>query len=96
MGPSAGKTRVLAVQTGGERSDAQIPSTSPSSAAPAPAAPQPTAAPPSGSGGGLPAGWEDKVQRLQELGFSREMCVQALRSTGGREEEAAALLFGGF
>ncbi|KAL4423497.1 hypothetical protein ABPG77_003630 [Micractinium sp. CCAP 211/92] len=67
-----------------------------SAAAPAPAAPQPTAAPPSGSGGGLPAGWEDKVQRLQELGFSREMCVQALRSTGGREEEAAALLFGGF
>ncbi|KAL4437177.1 hypothetical protein ABPG75_004316 [Micractinium tetrahymenae] len=76
-------------------------------AAPAPAAPAPapaagaaapptTAAPSSGGSGGLPAGWEDKVRRLQELGFSREMCIQALRSTGGLDEEAAALLFGGF
>ena len=74
-------------------------SAAPAPAAPAPAAataPPPTAAAPSGGGGGLPAGWEDKVRRLQELGFSREMCIQALRGTGGREEEAAALLFGGF
>lgn len=75
-------------------------------AAPAPAVPAPvptagaaqppSAAAPSGGGGGLPAGWEDKVRRLQELGFSRDVCIQALRGTGGREEEAAALLFGGF
>lgn len=64
-------------------------------AAPSPAAPPPAAAAGGGAGGGLPAGWEDKVQRLQALGFSREQCLQALRSTNGNEEMAGALLFGG-
>ena len=56
------------------------------------AAPSPAVAP----GGGLPAGWEEKVQRLQALGFSREMCLQALQSTNGNEEMAGSLLFGAF
>jgi hypothetical protein len=44
----------------------------------------------------LPAGWEEKLGRLQALGFSREQCLGALRSTGGNEEMAGSLLFGGF
>ncbi|PRW58158.1 DNA damage-inducible 1 [Chlorella sorokiniana] len=78
--------------------DLQSPSQSgPSAAAPAPAAQQPAA---SGGGapaaaGGLPAGWEEKLERLQGLGFPRDACLQALRATNGNEEMAGSLLFGG-
>jgi hypothetical protein len=34
--------------------------------------------------------------RLQDLGFSREQCLAALRNTNGNEDVAASILFGGF
>jgi DNA damage-inducible protein 1 len=43
----------------------------------------------------LEPGWEEKVDRLMVLGFSREQCVRALQSTNGNEELAGSLLFGG-
>jgi DNA damage-inducible protein 1 len=46
-----------------------------------------------GQAAALPAGWEDKVARLQALGFSRGQCDAALRSTGGDEELAGSMLF---
>lgn len=48
-----------------------------------------------GTGGGVPPGWEDKVARLAALGFSPQQALAALRQTGGNEEVAGALLFGG-
>jgi hypothetical protein len=44
----------------------------------------------------LPAGWEEKVDRLTALGFPRPQCVDALKATNGNEEMAGSLLFGGF
>jgi DNA damage-inducible protein 1 len=58
-----------------------------SSLAPTPAAP---------TNGQLPAGWEEKVDRLIALGFPRLECVDALNATNGNEEMAGSLLFGGF
>jgi DNA damage-inducible protein 1 len=72
----------------------------PAAAAPPAAAAAPPAAAAGGSGGGgggqVPPVWEAKLQKLQELGFSREQCLQALRSTNGNEDMAGSLLFGGF
>lgn len=39
-------------------------------------------------------GWEEKIEKLMVLGFSREQCIQALQSTSGNEELAGSLLFG--
>jgi DNA damage-inducible protein 1 len=44
----------------------------------------------------LPAGWEEKVDRLTALGFPRNQCEDALKATNGNEEMAGSLLFGGF
>jgi len=73
----------------------------PSPHVPAPAQ-SPAQAPqqqPAGSSAGqqaqsLPAGWEEKVQRLMALGnFPREACVGSLRAAEGNEDVAASLLF---
>jgi DNA damage-inducible protein 1 len=68
----------------GAATAAPIPSTT---AAPAPAA---------AVNSQLPAGWEEKVDRLTALGFPRPQCVDALKATNGNEEMAGSLLFGGF
>ena len=39
---------------------------------------------------------EAKVAKLAELGFDRAKCLEALQASGGNEEYAASLLFGGF
>ncbi|XWS51678.1 hypothetical protein CRYUN_Cryun11dG0004000 [Craigia yunnanensis] len=39
--------------------------------------------------------FEAKVAKLVELGFAREMVIEALKLTGGNEEQAAGILFGG-
>ncbi|KAL6777562.1 DDI1 [Auxenochlorella protothecoides x Auxenochlorella symbiontica] len=39
------------------------------------------------------AGWEGKVLKLVELGFSREQSLAALRSAQGNEDVAASILF---
>ena len=59
-----------------------------------------------GSGGGAPTAGagagagddptEAKVAKLAELGFDRAKCLEALQASGGNEEYAASLLFGGF
>ena len=54
----------------------------------------PAAAPPSAAA--LPAGWEEKVQRLMGLGFPRDQCEGALRAVNGNEEMAGSMLFGAF
>ena len=53
---------------------------------------------PGGAGEGAGAGDADeaKVAKLVELGFDRDKCEEALRASGGNEEYAASLLFGGF
>ncbi|OMP06963.1 hypothetical protein COLO4_07760 [Corchorus olitorius] len=40
--------------------------------------------------------FEAKVAKLVELGFAREMAVEALKVCDGNEEQAAGILFGGF
>jgi len=36
---------------------------------------------------------EDKVQRLMQLGFPRDVCITALQRAGGNEEIAGSMLF---
>ena len=48
-----------------------------------------------GEGAGAGDADEAKVAKLVELGFDRDKCVEALRASGGNEEYAASLLFGG-
>lgn len=38
---------------------------------------------------------EQKVARLQELGFDKRTVLEALILTNGNEDEAAGILFGG-
>ena len=49
-----------------------------------------------GEGAGADDADEAKVAKLVELGFDRGKCEEALRASGGNEEYAASLLFGGF
>jgi DNA damage-inducible protein 1 len=49
-----------------------------------------------GEGAGAGDADEAKVAKLVELGFDRDKCAEALRASGGNEEYAASLLFGGF
>ncbi|KAE8723577.1 hypothetical protein F3Y22_tig00012370pilonHSYRG00209 [Hibiscus syriacus] len=39
--------------------------------------------------------FEAKVDKLVELGFAREMVIEALKLCDGNEEQAAGILFGG-
>lgn len=88
---AAGEAAVAAGEgAGGSGTGAAVPRVPPLSApvpAPTPAAP---------NSGQLPAGWEEKVDRLTALGFPRPQCVDALKATNGNEEMAGSLLFGGF
>jgi len=69
----------------------------PSAAATAPAPTSaPTSTPAAPNNGQLPAGWEEKVDRLTALGFPRSQCIDALKYTNGNEEMAGSMLFGGF
>ena len=88
----------------GEAKDAEVvvtpPLQQPQQLQPAPSPPSSSSVPPLDAAappaGALPTGWEEKVQKLIALGFSREMCVNALRATNGDEEMAGSMLFGGF
>lgn len=39
--------------------------------------------------------FEAKVAKLVELGFARQMVIEALKLCDGNEEQAAGILFGG-
>ena len=64
----------------------------PAEAAPAEAAPAPNAAPNAPSSSNVD---ESKVEQLMSLGFTRAQVIEALQATGGNQELAGALLFGG-
>ena len=64
----------------------------PAEAAPAEAAPAPAAAPNAPSSSNVD---ESKVEQLMSLGFTRAQVIEALQATGGNQELAGALLFGG-
>lgn len=67
--------------------------TAPAEAAPAEAAPPaPSTAPSAPSSSNVD---ESKVEQLMSLGFTREQVIEALQATGGNQELAGALLFGG-
>ena len=65
----------------------------PAEAAPAEAAPPaPSTAPSAPSSSNVD---ESKVEQLMSLGFTRAQVIEALQATGGNQELAGALLFGG-
>lgn len=43
----------------------------------------------------VPFGWEEKIERLMQLGFTKEQCFDALQAAQGNEEVAGSMLFGG-
>lgn len=64
----------------------------PAEAAPAEAAPAPSTALSAPSSSNVD---ESKVEQLMSLGFTRAQVIEALQATGGNQELAGALLFGG-
>lgn len=67
----------------------------PSSSAPAPAAAPAAATAPAPAAQGQPHFPEEAIERLTQLGFTRDAAIRALEATGGNIEFAAGLLFQG-
>ena len=78
-------------EAGPSQAAAPAPPAAGASGAPAAAAAPPAPAPAAAARG---PEWEEKVQRLMALGFTREQCEGALTSTGGNEDLAGSMLFG--